>query len=148
MKKRKYFHFHNCLKCNQCKTDKLPCQPCIKAEYNKEYKNWKCGNENIEKLVKYVRPSLVNTILFLEWIPYEKLTDIKYLNEGGYGTISLATWVDGYVVRWNHKKKKWHRKGKMKVVLKTMKRSNKIRDDFLVEVLYFRVTHLFGWTFN
>src|SRR5215469_12673034 len=88
---------HNCSNCDQCKIDKLPCQPCIQEHYQKGYENWSSGNEKIDKLVKYVRPSHVNTILFLEWIPYEKLVDIRYLAQGGYGTISLATWEDGYV---------------------------------------------------
>ncbi|CAG8668245.1 3354_t:CDS:2, partial [Rhizophagus irregularis] len=42
---------HNCSKCNQCKIDKLPCQPCIQERYQKEYENWSCGNEKIDKLV-------------------------------------------------------------------------------------------------
>ncbi|CAB5357021.1 unnamed protein product [Rhizophagus irregularis] len=129
---------HNCSKCDQCKIDKLPCQPCIQERYQKEYENWSCGNEKIDKLVKYVRPSLINTILFLEWIPYEDLEiDEKDFAEGGFGTISLATWINGYVVRWNHNKKQWHRQGKMKVVIKTMK--DNISDDFITELeAYFK----------
>ncbi|GET58786.1 kinase-like domain-containing protein [Rhizophagus irregularis DAOM 181602=DAOM 197198] len=129
---------HNCSKCNQCKIDKLPCQPCIQERYQKEYENWSCGNEKIDKLVKYVRPSLINTILFLEWIPYEDLEiDKKDFAEGGFGTISLATWINGYVVRWNHNKKQWHRQGKMQVVIKTMK--DNISDNFITELeAYFK----------
>lgn len=127
---------HNCSKCDQCKIDKLPCQPCIQERYQKEYENWTCGNEKIDKLVKYVRPSLINTILFLEWIPYEDLEiEEEVFAKGGFGIISLATWLNGYVLRWNHNKKQWHRQGKMKVVLKTMNKSDNISDDFIAEVL-------------
>ncbi|CAB5182627.1 unnamed protein product [Rhizophagus irregularis] len=107
---------HNCSKCNQCKIDKLPCQPCIQERYQKEYENWSCGNEKIDKLVKYTK---------------------KDFAEGGFGTISLATWINGYVVRWNHNKKQWHRQGKMQVVIKTMK--DNISDNFITELeAYFK----------
>ncbi|EXX57723.1 Ste11p [Rhizophagus irregularis DAOM 197198w] len=128
---------HNCSECDQCKIDKLPCQPCIKEQYQnqKKYENRSSGNKKIDELVKYVRPSLINTILFLEWIPYEDLEiNEKDFAKGGYGTISLATWINGYVVRWNHKMNQWHRQGKMKVVLKTMNNSDNISDDFIAEL--------------
>ncbi|GBC01998.1 hypothetical protein RclHR1_04400021 [Rhizophagus clarus] len=126
---------HNCSKCNQCKIDKLPCQPCIQERYQKNYENWTSGNEKIDKLVKHVRPSLINTILFLEWIPYEDLEIVnKDFANGGFGTISLATWLNGYVVRWNHHDKQWVRQGKMQVVLKTMNESDNISDDFIAEL--------------
>ncbi|CAB4394362.1 unnamed protein product [Rhizophagus irregularis] len=128
---------HNCSECDQCKIDKLPCQPCIKEQYQnqKKYENRSSGNKKIDELVKYVRPSLINTILFLEWIPYEDLEiNEKDFAKGGYGTISLATWINGYVVRWNHKINQWHRQGKMKVVLKTMNNSDNISDDFIAEL--------------
>lgn len=136
---------HNCSECDQCKIDKLPCQPCIKEQYQnqKKYENRSSGNKKIDELVKYVRPSLINTILFLEWIPYEDLEiNEKDFAKGGYGTISLATWINGYVVRWNHKMNQWHRQGKMKVVLKTMNNSDNISDDFIAEVLSLYVFHV------
>ncbi|GBB98113.1 hypothetical protein RclHR1_03140012 [Rhizophagus clarus] len=140
---------HDCSNCDQCKIDNLPCQPCIREQYQKEYKDWKSCNEKINKLVKYVRPSPVNTNLFLEWIPYEKLKMIeKNFAKGGFGTISLATWEDGYVVRWDHQKNQWHRKGKMQVILKTMNKLENINDNFITELeAYFRCSspHLINY---
>jgi hypothetical protein len=130
---------HRCIDCDQCLRDYLPCQPCIRGRYQNEYKNWSSGNIIIDKLVKYVRLSPVNTNLFLEWIPYE---DLEIVNTnfamGSFGTISLATWLNGYIIRWSHNKKLWHRKGKMQVVLKTIKSDN-ISDDFITEVYFILV---------
>jgi len=30
----------------------------------------------------------------LEWIPYDRLKDIKYLDKGGFSTIYKAIWLD------------------------------------------------------
>jgi hypothetical protein len=126
---------HDCSNCDQCKIDDLPCQPCIRDQYQKDYKNWTSGNIKIDKLVKYVRPSHVNTNLFLEWIPYENLKIIKKdFKRGGYGTISLATWLNGYIIRWDHHKKQWHRQKETKIILKTLNKSKNISDDFIAEV--------------
>ncbi|RIA80689.1 kinase-like domain-containing protein [Glomus cerebriforme] len=146
---------HNCKKCDQCKIDKLPCQPCIQERYQKEYENWSSGDKKLDKLIKFVRPSLVNTLPFLEWIPHEKIEDIRHLGKIGVcSTILMATWVDGYIVRWNHDEKKWHRRGRMTVILKTINHSDNISDDFLAGLeAYFKcasphLTRYFGITQN
>ena len=31
----------------------------------------------------------------VEWIPFDKLSDIKKVGEGGFGSVFKATWIDG-----------------------------------------------------
>jgi len=42
----------------------------------------------------------------LEWIPYEQFTSIKYLDEGGFGKVYKAEWIDGRIKGWSAKNNK------------------------------------------
>jgi hypothetical protein len=39
----------------------------------------------------------------LEWIPYEQLTDINHLADGGFGKVYKAKWVKGRINFWDTK---------------------------------------------
>src|ERR1043165_5895221 len=45
----------------------------------------------------------------LEWIPYNRLTNIKYLAKGGFSTVYKAIWLDGYIENWDYDSKRWNR---------------------------------------
>ena len=70
----------------------------------------------------------------LEWIPYEKFSDIKYLAKGGFGTVHKAKWIDGYIRYWNINKNKWKRQGSEYIILKYLNNSQNLTTDFLQEV--------------
>ncbi|GBC12250.2 kinase-like domain-containing protein [Rhizophagus irregularis DAOM 181602=DAOM 197198] len=57
----------------------------------------------------------------IEWIPYEKLQNIKFLTKGGYSEIYTANWINGGYVGWHTKKQQLKKLGKrQKVILKTL----------------------------
>ncbi len=31
---------------------------------------------------------------FLEWVPFDKFTDMKQIGEGGFAKVYTATWID------------------------------------------------------
>ena len=70
----------------------------------------------------------------LEWIPYEKFSDIEYLAKGGFGTVHKAKWIDGYIWCWNINQTKWHRSNNKYIVLKCLNDSQNLTADFLQEV--------------
>jgi len=77
----------------------------------------------------------------LQWIPYNDLTNIEKIGEGGFATISKATWLNG-------KKGTVGNKRTIKdetVALKKLHNSQNISDEFLNEVNYF--TFLFNFRF-
>ncbi|POG72240.1 hypothetical protein GLOIN_2v1597944, partial [Rhizophagus irregularis DAOM 181602=DAOM 197198] len=43
----------------------------------------------------------------LEWIPYNKLSSINYHDQGGFGEIHKAIWLDGPIYGWNNGIDKW-----------------------------------------
>ena len=82
----------------------------------------------------------------LEWIPYNRLTNIKYLAKGGFSTVYNAIWLDGCIQNWDYDNKQWSRyiddidnidsiKG-YPVVIKSLNNSSNINEEFLNEVRY------------
>jgi len=76
----------------------------------------------------------------LEWIPYNRLTNIKYLAKGGFSTVYNAIWLDGCITKWDYDKKQWGRridniKGH-EIAIKSLNNSSNINEKFLNEVRY------------
>ncbi|EXX68601.1 hypothetical protein RirG_103670 [Rhizophagus irregularis DAOM 197198w] len=38
----------------------------------------------------------------LEWIPYDRLYDIKYITKDEFGEVYRANWIDGNICDWNN----------------------------------------------
>ena len=76
----------------------------------------------------------------LQWIPYNNLTNIEKIGEGGFAIISKATWLNGYKsINYNHKRTSKD----MLVALKKLHNSQNISDEFLNEVIYFIFLFIF-----
>jgi len=70
----------------------------------------------------------------LEWIPYNKFKNIKYLDKGGFSTIYIAIWLDGPIEKWDYNEKKFIRRNNQTVVLKSLNKSSNLSEEFLNEV--------------
>ena len=70
----------------------------------------------------------------IEWIPFSKFTNIKYLAKGGFGTVFKAVWIDGYITGFDNQKYVWKRKAQINVCLKGLDNSKDIKQEFLEEV--------------
>ncbi|PKY36845.1 hypothetical protein RhiirB3_460455, partial [Rhizophagus irregularis] len=71
----------------------------------------------------------------IEWIPYNKFTNIKYVATGGFAKVYSANWIDGYIRGWDLETKNWKRKKQKKVALKELNDSSKdISKGFLNEL--------------
>ncbi len=70
----------------------------------------------------------------MEWIPYNKFNDIKYIAEGGFAKVYSATWTDGKIDKWDQKSNNWKREGLKKVALKVFNNSSNLSEDFINEV--------------
>ena len=67
---------------------------------------------------------------YLQWIPYNDLTNIEKIGEGGFATISKATWLNGEKYISMNKRCSVDRT----VALKKLHNSQNISDEFLNEV--------------
>ena len=78
--------------------------------------------------------SAVYTNQVLEWIPYNRLKNIEYIDKGGFGIIYKAIWLDGSIKDWSNNKNEWKRTKEKIVVLKSFDKSSNLNEEFLNEV--------------
>jgi hypothetical protein len=122
-----------CQECNQEYTNFNWCRHCNAKRFKENFKNWTSGNEKIDKLIQESQLN-ASTAQVLEWVPYERFQDITYLNQGGFSVVYKATWIDGYIIRYEHIARDWYRYGRQTVVLKNLNNSKEISSSFLREV--------------
>src|SRR5581483_11734385 len=93
-----------CENCNQECLATTYCEICIRNYLKAKFSNWTSGNDNIDNLIRQCQVKTLNPGFIIEWIPYDKLQDIKYLTEGGFSKIYTAGWIDGRYYEWDPKK--------------------------------------------
>src|SRR6266480_2317240 len=91
--------------CNECNKERKfldeshqVCHVCFKAKTI--YKP--SGNKVIDDFIKY---TLINGDKFagkMEFVPYDRFTNVEFIAEGGFSKIYKATWVDGPIRGWNN----------------------------------------------
>lgn len=130
-----------CEECGQQSSSEdiwLWCKACNGQHFKQQFKNWSSGNEVVDEFIRETQINALNHFQKLEWIEYEKFTDIKYLSKGGFGKVHVATWKEGYIYKWDVKKKDWSRRyellGEIKVVLKSLYNSKKYTSRIFDEI--------------
>ena len=88
----------------------------------------------IDKFIQEAQLNAKYNDQILEWIPYNRLKDIKYLDKGGFSIIYEAIWLDGPIKEWNDSEKRWNRSNNKKVALKNLDKSSNLDNEFLNEV--------------
>src|SRR4051812_24664749 len=68
-----------CKGCYQPNTRKFWCQPCNSQRFQRNFNNWSSSNQKIDELIQKYQLEAINRHSVLEWIPYDKFTNIKYL---------------------------------------------------------------------
>jgi hypothetical protein len=135
----RYKTFGLCNECNQPKTDRYWCRPC---NFQRNFKNWTSGNEEIDKFIRETQLKATYSKEVLEWIEFDRFEDVKYLARGGFGTTYKAIWKDGPIERWDPKNNQWIRIKtcgshlNYPVALKSLHNSKNSVSEFLREVRY------------
>ena len=130
-----------CPECNKPNTGDKWCNQCNAKRFQQEFPNWTSGNIYIDNFIQESQLNARNCYEVLEWIPYNRLTSIKYLAKGGFSTVYNAIWLDGHIDLWDYDNKQWIRwisnsiKG-YSVVIKSLNNSSNINEEFLNEVRY------------
>ncbi|CAB4416048.1 unnamed protein product [Rhizophagus irregularis] len=110
------------------------CTPCNSQHFIDEFPSWNSGNNNVDELIRKTQINTSHYESTFEWIPYDQFTDIKFISKGGFGQVFKATWSDGPILHWNHKKKRWFRWPRVPVALKILYNSQNISSNFLSEI--------------
>src|ERR1044072_9121098 len=108
-----------CKKCNKS---------CNVFHFQQEFIDWTSGNYDIDKFIQDTQLSAHNDVQeVLEWIPYGRLSDIKYISNDAFGKVYRANWIDGNISHWDDENQNWIRKDKNKhVILKNLDYSRNI----------------------
>ena len=102
-----------CKKCNYI---------CNAKHFQQNFENWTSGNNDVNKFIQVTQlsehTSWINALEWasqsnvknaLEWIPYNRFYDIKYIVEGKLGKIYRANWIDGNISYWSDYNQNWKR---------------------------------------
>src|SRR5437868_92779 len=93
-----------CENCNQECLATLYCEYCVRNYLKANFSNWTSGNDDIDNLIRKCQMETSYPAGVVEWIPYNKLKNIKYLTKGGCSEIYTASWINGSYFEWNSKK--------------------------------------------
>ena len=91
--------YGKCQECFQVSTA-YGCLSCIRKHFQQDFDKWTSGNEDIDKLIQDIQLNKKIDVT-LEWIPYNKFNDVKYIAEGGFAKVYSATWTDGKIREWD-----------------------------------------------
>ncbi|GET02152.1 kinase-like domain-containing protein [Rhizophagus clarus] len=75
-------------KCDEC--DRI----CNAIHFQRKFGAWTSGNNDVDKFIQYTQLSAHNNASdALEWIPFDRLYDIKYNVNDGFGKVYRAIWT-------------------------------------------------------
>ena len=131
--------YGECPTCNRYNNNEAWCQSCDPKLLTE---GWTSGNETLDELIKstQLKATGYNNDDYLQWIPYNDLTNIEKIGIDGFATIYKATWLNG-CKSVNYKNKRTSED--MPVTLKKLHNSQNISDKFLIEVNYFIFLFIF-----
>ncbi|PKC58837.1 kinase-like protein [Rhizophagus irregularis] len=106
-----------CMKCGQRRSYYRWCILCERKQSEENFKNWTSGNNDIDEFIKHSQFYSSGPQTFLEWIPFNRLENIKYLSKASRSTVYSAIWKDGPRILWNHQNQEYKR-SKTQVLVK------------------------------
>ncbi|CAG8485182.1 20151_t:CDS:2 [Gigaspora margarita] len=107
----------------------------IKKHLESNFTKWTTDNELIDKYIQQCQTENPIPGAIIEWVPFEKLENIKYKTKGGFGFIYTATWIDGWINDWNDIDQNFVRSGQKKIILKSLKGSNNPNKEYFKEAI-------------
>ncbi|POG60501.1 kinase-like domain-containing protein [Rhizophagus irregularis DAOM 181602=DAOM 197198] len=125
-----------CKECNQPYIDYKWCQQCNIKRFQQDFSKWTSKNNFIDKFIQEAQLNARNSYEILEWIPYNKFSNINYYDKGGFSEIYKAIWSNGPIYSWNFDKQQWNRQLGYEVILKTLNNSSSLNSKFLDEWKY------------
>ena len=123
-----------CENCSQECLATLFCEYCVRDYLKANFSNWTSGNNEIDNLIQTCQMKTLLPNKIIEWIPYDKFKNIKYLTEGGCSKVYTAEWINGCYNEWDSEKQKLTRFGGQGIVLKRLENVENANRNWLEEV--------------
>jgi len=96
-----------CPECNQPNTFMNWCKECYSKKFQQNFGNWTSGNKDIDEFIQESQLNARYQLELLQWIPYDRLRNIKFIAQGGFSTVYEAVWLDGLIINWDYEKQDW-----------------------------------------
>ena len=109
------------------------CQQCHSEYFQCGFNKWTSKNSKMDKFLQNIQLNANSPTKVMEWIPYNRLFVKNHIGKGGFGTVNLASWLDGPILSWDKDYQKWNRNACYPVALKILNNSND-SSDLLKEV--------------
>ncbi|RIB07457.1 kinase-like domain-containing protein [Gigaspora rosea] len=87
----KWSKYGKCAHCNEDNTQPAWCLSCDPDVATR----WTSRNKDIDDCMKTFQLRANRYEDVIEWIPFDKLSDVKKIGKGGFGSVYSATWLDG-----------------------------------------------------
>jgi hypothetical protein len=115
---------------------------CNAKWFKQNFKNWTSGNSQIDKFIQNTQLSDHNCqYQALEWIPYNRFYDIRYISKGEFNKMYRANWIDGRIIElcfqssWDDDNQNWKRENpNMFIILKILNNPTSITSEFINKV--------------
>jgi hypothetical protein len=113
--------------------------------FQQNFESWTSGNDDIDKFIQDTQLSAHSNygiLDALEWIPYSRFINIKYIEKLG---IYNANWIDGSISYWDNYNRNWKGNGNQNwirndknilVTLNILNDPKNIALEFMNEVLF------------
>ncbi len=98
---------------------------------------YKSGNNVVDDFIRCTQNIQSLDLVPYEFVPYYQFKDIEFICEDGFGKTYKATWINGYILNWDHKELNFKRSGPTVVSLKMLDKSENITSRELNEVQIF-----------
>ncbi|CAG8659590.1 9338_t:CDS:2, partial [Dentiscutata heterogama] len=95
------------------------CSTCQAKVFEMKFGSWSSGNDDIDMFILETQLSSPSRFDYLEWIPFSKFKEVRFIGSGGYGNVYQATWLDGPREKWDAKTARYVRRNKQNVVLRS-----------------------------
>jgi hypothetical protein len=125
--------FGICNGCFQVMEIRHWCSSCNSKRFQRDFDRWTSGNKDIDKLIQDNQITTSSRYV-LEWISYDRFTDINFIAKGGFAKVYSAIWESGGIEKWDQRSNNWKRSEPLKVALKILDNSKDLSEDFLSEV--------------
>ena len=104
--------------------------------FQQNFGNWTSNNKDIDKFIQDTQLSAhCDVSSILEWIPYDKFFDTKFIAKDEFGEMYIANWVDGCIRYFDYESQNWKRVNQnMFVILKRLDDSKNITSEFMNKV--------------
>src|SRR6266496_1464104 len=110
---KRLIYYGRCYKCDEINTDKFGdntwCLTCNSAHFRNDFDKWTSGNKEIDYFIQNTQIHACESLLVLEWYPWENFSDIEEIGKGGYATVFRAKRKVGSISKWDNQKNQWSR---------------------------------------